>query len=223
MAPDLEDCGVDCELSAGLGWYYSCQGTKCTSVALDRSAQVQNPVAHLQSDNNGIVLQLPDVPPEGASSIEGSLILGIGTQSNNSPSGVVVFPIDSNIGGIITSLEGSKYAGFFDTGSNALFFPVSTNALPPCSSPNQVLFCPSSTINFSATNTSAVSSAKSEVSFSISNFDTFTKSFSVSAEIGGLLPVPEFDWGLPFHFGRTVYVGIDGKSSSLGQGPFWAY
>ena len=32
-----------------------------------------------------------------------------------------------------------------------------------------------------------------------------------------------FDFGLPFFFGRSVFVGINGKSTPAGTGPFTAY
>ncbi len=32
-----------------------------------------------------------------------------------------------------------------------------------------------------------------------------------------------FDWGLPFFFGRRVFIGIEGKPSSIGTGPFYAF
>ena len=63
-------------------------GTGCTGPATGHmlrdyrrsTQQVQNPVATLPADNNGVVLQFPSVSYEGASSVSGYLILGIGTE-----------------------------------------------------------------------------------------------------------------------------------------------
>jgi hypothetical protein len=44
----------------------------------------------------------------------------------------------------------------------------------------------------------------------------------VFAEVGGTFR-SNFDWGLPFFFGRTVVIGYEGSASSLGNGPYWAY
>ena len=30
-------------------------------------------------------------------------------------------------------------------------------------------------------------------------------------------------WGLPFFFGRNVFVAIEGQSTPAGVGPYWAY
>ena len=32
-----------------------------------------------------------------------------------------------------------------------------------------------------------------------------------------------FDWGLPFHYGKSVFVVIEGKTTSGGTGPFFAF
>jgi hypothetical protein len=32
-----------------------------------------------------------------------------------------------------------------------------------------------------------------------------------------------FDWGLPFFFGRNVFVAIQGQSTPGGTAPYWAY
>ena len=66
------------------------------------------------------------------------------------------------------------------------------------------------------------------VNFDIGNMTSLTSSSNNSGndnvfiEIGGS-DTSVFDWGLPFHIGRNVYVGIENKSSSLGTGPYWAY
>lgn len=182
-------------------------------------------MALLPLDNNGVIVQLPSVLPDGYPSVDGSLVLGIGTQSNNIPSGVTAYPA-SQVGRFTTTFNGTLYSGFIDSGSNGLFFaPPSTSPIPNCRSLTD-WFCPSSTISLSATNKGASGSPSGDVLFQIGNFESLlilNPSNNVFADIGGNFPGGFFDWGLPFHFGRNVFVGLEGKGSSLGTGPYWAY
>ncbi|MGE5300514.1 MAG: DUF3443 domain-containing protein [Acidobacteriota bacterium] len=219
----IQDCGAACANSAQNGMYYACTGTQCGGTAVDLSTQVQNPVAFLPEDNNGVIVHLPSVPPGGVPSVNGSLVLGIGTQFNNTPSGVTTYPADQS-GEFTTTFNGILYNSFIDTGSNGLFFPSpSASVLPECTSPNSDWFCPSSTIGFSAINTGASGSPSGMASFLIGNLVSLTSSSNnVFSEIGGN-SLGDFEWGLPFLFGRNISVGLEKSSSVLGTGPYWAY
>ena len=216
-----QDCGSGCTNGANNGIYYSCSGSNCSGTAVALASQVQNPVGLLPKDNNGVILQLPSVPVGGSPSVSGSLVLGIGTQSNNGPSGVTAYTADQ-LGEFTTTFNGTASSSFIDSGSNGLFFSASPIQLPPCSVPNSGWYCPSSTASLSATNKGASGSPSGAVSFQIGNFDSLINSSNnVFADIGG--SNGEFDWGLPFFFGRNVFVGLEGKGSTLGTGPYWAY
>lgn len=220
----IQDCGSECANTAGNGMYYTCSGSQCSGTAAALSSQVQNPVALLPKDNNGVILQLPSVPPGGVASVNGNLVLGIGTQSNNTPSAVQTYPADE-LGEFVTIFDDIPYGGsFLDTGSNGLFFPsTSASFLPQCLDPNSDWFCPTTTVSLSATNMGTSSLPNGVVSFQIGNFVSLISSpGNVFVEIGGNSP-DGFDWGLPFHFGRDIFVGFEGSSSSLGNGPYWAY
>ena len=214
-----QDCGTTCRDVAGNGFYYACSGATCNGTAVALSDQVQNPVALLPVDNNGVIVQLPSVSFSGSPSVNGYLVLGIGTRSNNAPSAVTAYAADS-YGNIITSFNGSDHWSFIDTGSNGLFFPSSS--LPDCTY-YPGWYCPSSTQNLAATNRGASGAPSGVISFQIANFDSLLASpvNNVFANIGGYNV--DFDWGLPFHLGRNVYIGIEGTTSSLGTGPYWAY
>jgi hypothetical protein len=61
------------------------------------------------------------------------------------------------------------------------------------------------------------------IAFSIGNAVTLINSPSTAFNnLGGDNP-GAFDWGLPFFFGRTVFIGIEGQPSAAGTGPYWAY
>jgi hypothetical protein len=176
-------------------------------------------VASLPVDKNGVILLLPSVPSGGSPSATGYLVLGIGTQSNNSPSGVLAYGANAN-GNFTTAFNGASYESFVDSGSNGLFFPDS--AIQTCGD----WYCPSSLLTLSATTTGSGGSPSGTVEFQIANYSTLPSSNNVFSDIGG--PTPSllsgfFDWGLPFFLGRNVYVGIEGTTSTLGTGPYWAY
>jgi Protein of unknown function (DUF3443)/Bacterial Ig-like domain (group 2) len=219
-----QDCGSHCATSAiPPPIYFSCKGTACSRTTVPLSDQVTNPVTLLPVDKNGVIVQLPSVPLGGLPSVNGNLILGIGTQANNAPSGTVTAYTTNTVGEIITTLSGASYPrSIIDTGSNGLFFPAP--GLPICASPNATWFCPLSSTAFSAVNAAASGSPSSApISFQIGHFTSLLSSpNAVFSEIGG--PTPGlFDWGLPFYFGRDVYVGFEGKASRLGVGPYFAY
>ena len=218
------------------GFYYNCVPLPCTGVAVPHSQQVQNPVGLLPVDNNGVIVALPSVPVSGLPSLTGSLILGIGTASNNQPSGVTVLPTDS-LGRIVTHFHPSpgtsiQEVGIIDTGSSLLFFGDSLSlSIPLCpSDPDPLkdlsfLYCPPSPLHFSAVNTGSSGSPSSPVNFQIIDpRPLLSAGNGVINNLGGpTFFAGTFDWGLPFFFGRKVYVGLNGKNSVLGPGPFLAY
>ncbi len=213
----VQDCGPVCASSNNNRVYYTCSGTSCTGAAVPLASQVQNPVAHLPVDKNGICLMFPSVPSGGTPLVSGYLVLGIGTQSNNGPSGVVAYGADQN-GNFTTVFNNITYPAFLDSGSNGFFFPDSQ--VQTC---DGGWFCPPSTLTLSATTTASAGSPSAVVQFQIANFNTLINSSNnVFSNIGASQP-GLFDWGLPFFLGRNVYIGLEGTASGLGAGPYWAY
>ena len=222
VGPFVQDCGNQCTLTgiSNPNWYYSCAGSSCQVIPMPLAQQVQNPVPLFATDNNGVIVELPAVA-NPVSTLSGSLVFGIGTQSNNTLGGAAIFPIDSN-GNFSTSYKGQTYPAFVDSGSNAYFFLDSnTTGIPTCPS-NAGFYCPASTANLSVTTSSG--SVSESINFSIADADTlFSKSTNAVFNMLGGPNSGTFDWGLPFFFGRNVYTAIESKSTPGGVGPYWAY
>lgn len=223
VGPFAQDCGGSCAEtgSSNPGLYYQCASSSCTVIAEPLAQQVQNPVALFATDNNGVVIELPSLSSPAAS-LSGSMVFGIGTESNNALGSATVFPLDNN-GEFSTSFKGQSYPAFVDSGSNGLFFLDETvTGLAVCPGNGSAFYCPASTSNLSATTDSG--SANANVTFTIGNADTLFSNQSdfVFNSLGGPNP-GTFDWGLPFFFGRNVFNAIDGKSTPGGAGPYWAY
>jgi hypothetical protein len=218
------DCGTACAVSgpSNPGFYYSCPPAGCQVTAESLDAQVRNPVVSFSSDNNGEVIELPKLAANGAATASGSLVFGIGTQANNGLGRAKVFTTN-DVGDFTTVYGGNFYPSSIDSGSNGIFFLSSAaTGIAECPPEDLGFYCPSKTLQLEAENGGQNGTAGS-VSFSIANaqqlFSTGNTAFS---DLGGSNP-NAFDWGLPFFFGRNVFVAIDGEETPAGPGPYWAY
>ncbi|MDO9198613.1 MAG: DUF3443 domain-containing protein [Rhodoferax sp.] len=221
-----EDCGASCTTNPAYGNFYrTCTNTACTATVpttVSIAKQVKNPVSLFATDNNGVLIDLPAVATGTAPSLSGSLIFGMGTQANNQlvPSAVLT---TSSSGYINTLLAGQTMNNsFIDTGSNGLFFDL--NSIPICSGASTGFYCPVSRINLSATLV-GTNSVAVPVAFDVDNaFTLFSTGHAVLPTLAGDIGYAQtFDWGLPFFYGRRVFIGIEGQPSSLGTGPLYAF
>ncbi|BAN21890.1 DUF3443 domain-containing protein [Caballeronia insecticola] len=206
IGPQTYDCSAGCVSTALNGMYFSCtNGANCVGSSVPLAQQVTNPVTKFAVNNNGVILQLPPVPDGGAPSAAGVLIFGIGTQSNNGLTGVTKYGTDQ-YGDLSGTYKGNTYTTFFDSGSNGNFFP---DSYPLCSS-TSAFYCPSSEQSLSAT-IRGTEGNSAVVPFQLVSARTLTQNSSNFAfnSLGGQLGLDNmFDFGLPFFFGRHVYVGF---------------
>ena len=221
----LQDCGNGCAQTAIPGNYYTCSSAACQPTQVALAQQLQNPVALFASDNNGVIIEMPSVPATGSAIATGSLIFGIGTQSNNGLGSATVLTVDPNTGNIITTYNSRAYANsYIDAGTSVLAF--GNNVFPLCFGADAGLYCPPATQNLSATLQGA-SKGASTVSFSVANADQLFGA-NPSFEAFDDLAAPSgdnvtFAWGLPFFFGRSVYTAIEGRTTPGGTGPYVAF
>jgi len=222
----VQDCGANCVTDPSMGVYYSCSNSSCTETTATLSTQVANPVASLSQAafNNGVMVQLPAIANSGATSLGGWLVLGIGTQEDNTPIDAAFFATDS-VGNFSTIFNGTtSNTSFIDSGSNAIYFSA-PNSVAACSGQLNGFYCPSSTLSFTATQVGVNSTAQEVIAFTAANADNLLATSNpnvVFNDLTGNLS-SDFDWGLPFFLGRSIFVGFEGKTSSSGTGPYWVY
>jgi hypothetical protein len=149
------------------------------------------------------------------------LIFGIGTQTDNAlASTATVYGLDT-YGNIPEATYNSvQYTSpsntiVLDTGSNGFDFLDATTlasvGIVDCAD-NADYYCPSSTVPFTVT-LSGENDTSGTITFSIANADTLFASgnaaFNDLGGSGGTSPsTDDLDFGLPFFFGRSVYVGM---------------
>jgi hypothetical protein len=140
---------------------------------------VQNPVSHFATDNNGTILELPSLTG-AAATVSGSLVFGIGTQSNNAIGTTPILTINttgSEVGDFTTKYNGNSLTGsFIDSGSNALFFDNSSIAL--CADLNNNFYCPVNLLPSQSATQIGANGTNSTVTFNVGNADTLFNSNS---------------------------------------------
>jgi hypothetical protein len=224
-----EDCGSGCTQPPGAGQiyqYYVCAAS-CTGVTADTTLQVQNPVYRFASNNNGVVIELPAVGANGSFGARGSLILGINTQGNNALGNATVLPVDA-LGFLTTVYNGQTLAhSYIDSASKGLYFD---DAFPVCDAASVAggLYCPGASAPLALTATVQGSDGSTkQVDFSVGDALTLLQAqptYNAFSNFGGPLgDATAFDWGLPFFYGRSVFVAIEGQSTTGATGPYFAF
>jgi len=192
--------------------------------------------AVLNTDGNGSIVTLPPLSsqapliPDAAVAAYGTLTLGIGTETNNQPP-VGLAVCDTGHGGDLNTVFDGTTLGssYLDTGTDVLSFSsYSATGLPACASPNTGFYCPAHTTSFSAV-ISGRTIGSSSITFPVGNAATYLASNPGQPDPYALDAIAEpgsrrtFVWGGPFFFGRSVYIAIDGSTTILGPGPYFAF
>ena len=222
-----QDCGVPCEPlppdgAPILKRYFACRDRTCTGVnvtALPAKQHLQQVVSRFPTDNNGFAIRMDAVPDAGAATATGKLIFGLGTRDNNQFVTHQLIPtdIDGLLSGTISSAlppKGAFLYTFFDTGSNGIYFDWD---LSFCR--GSIFYCPISDVAFTVR---LLGNAGPSLlaNFTIGNAASmFQQGFAALPTLGGAINLESaLDLGLPFFYGRTVLIGIDGQEAT-GVGP----
>jgi hypothetical protein len=215
----IQDCGTDCISNhrPASGNYYTCNSVECvTPTNLPLAQQVTNPVTLFETDNNGVILQLPSIPDTGATQVVGALIFGIGTQANNSLGSATVYPLNST-GYFKTIYNNVAYKSYTDSGTSSFVFHDST--IPIC---DGGYYCPTQPLNLQATSEGYNGTPSGVINFTLVSYASLAN--GITAALIGYPPSGDYiAWGLSFFFGRTAYTAIDGASTPGGTGPYVAF
>ncbi|NNM51947.1 MAG: DUF3443 family protein [Pseudomonadales bacterium] len=233
-----QDCGSSCTPAP----YYDCNSSGCQTMAViptSITSQLQNPVSMLPRDNNGILIDLPSLNDTGAATVNGQMLLGINTQSDNTlPSSATKLALVS-----IFSLLNPTPAGqlneaqinnqtyptsYFDSGTSV--WEVG-NQLPACpnGSAGAGFACPTpSPQNLQATLFDA-NNQTAMISFNLESATTLFSNYPANTAFDNLAATAPDNqtlvMGLPFFYGKGVATLIQSQplpSTGL-TGPLVAY
>jgi hypothetical protein len=227
-----QDCGATCVSAATpLPIYYGCTGGAtgvCTAENVALDAQVTNPVAMFASDNNGVIVNLPNLQnANGDSSVQGTLLFGLATQADNALPVAGLTVLGTNASGDFTATFNggtTQLPSWIDSGADAYDFD--DPSIPNCPGPAFVgYYCPTTApLPLFAVNMGAgANSASSTVQFALADPRSFVSGAVAFIDLGGGGGSTTFIWGMPYFYGRPIYVGIEGRTAGNYTGPYFAY
>jgi len=215
--------------------YYHCppsatNTSTCGPASVAANEIVYNPVSALPAQfNNGVVIKMPAVSGAGAASARGELILGVNSyipgSGNYSDNRVPIGAAKAELGvdylnnldsylNVTTTFHGTDYpVSYLDTGTNGIFFSHADLTPYICSS----WYCPPSTLSLYADISDGKvikTNAAGRVNFQIGNGMFYTQNPAISDNAGPAIgkdaasAAKVFAWGLPFFYGRQVYLSI---------------
>jgi hypothetical protein len=224
-----QDCGAACVNPATpLPIYYGCTAAGvCAAENVTLIDQVTNPITLFAADNNGMIVNLPNLQnANGDVSVQGEIIFGIATQTDNQlpATGLTVLGTDGN-GDFTAVYNGgtSVLKATIDSGYDGYSFDDPTIAA--CSSGAFIgYYCPAvAPLSVFAVNTGVgANNATNTVDFAIADPNSFAinaAAFTGLASVGST----NFVWGMPFFYGRKIYIGIDRRVAGAYTGPYYAY
>jgi Protein of unknown function (DUF3443) len=228
-----QDCGPGCAPpNTANTFYYSCTAASvCAGTAVALNSQVLNPIPLFTTDNDGSILVLPSVTAPGTTTLTGSLIFGIDTQTNNASGSETILAVDG-LGDFTTVFNSQTLTqSFLDSGTNGTFFDDA--ALTLCADSNfKGFYCPAGSQSFTATLMGTNNTSIAEP-FTVDNAQTLATNnptFSVLPTLAGTFSSSTssntsntFDWGLPFYYGRRVFTAIENQRTAVDTGPYVAF
>jgi hypothetical protein len=225
-----QDCGSACvSPTTPLAFYYGCTSAgACTAENIALGSQVTNPVAMFTTDNNGIIVSLPNLQnANGDATVTGELIFGLSTQADNAlpTTALTVLGADAK-GDFTATYNGGTTAlpALIDSGTDSYAFNDPTIAV--CASGAYVgYYCPAVAPQslFAVNSGVGTYNATNTVDFAIADPNSFVAGAAAFVDLGGGGGSTTFIWGMPFFYGRKVYFGIEQRVSGAYTGPFYAY
>jgi hypothetical protein len=225
-----QDCGAACVSPVTpLPVYYGCTTAGvCIAENMPLANQVTNPVALFAADNNGIIVSLPNLQSaNGDVSVQGEVIFGIATQTDNAlpATGLTLLGADAQ-GHFTAAYNGGSTVlpALIDSGTDSYSFDDPSIAV--CATGKYIgYYCPVvAPQSVFAINTGVgVNNASNTVNFAIADPNSFVATGAAFIDLGGGGGSTRLTWGMPFFYGRKVYFGIDQRVSGTYTGPFYAY